>query len=292
MTKFVPKEIKENVNVVKDDPLKVFFKALAGLIIILFMSFVILIGISEIAINYLPARINHSLGKVYQNHIKTPDHLQTDREGIQKLLDAMIENAELKHLNFQVEIMENEIKNAMALPGGYILFTSTLLAELETEHEVAFILGHELAHYQNNDHLRSLSRSVIIGALFGAVSVAGVGQAGNIAASSLNIFGMKYSREQEQSADEFGMEIVYQYYQHASGATSALERIYQEGEVLKTMDGFLSTHPITSHRIKHLANLIERKQYPILKKDALIPFHFEPSKDPKIEHNVISEAVD
>ena len=289
MTKFVPKEIEGNVNVVKDNPLKVFFKAIVGLCILLFLSFTVFVGIAEIAINYLPNRINHSLGAVYRSYAKTPDHLQADRERIQKLLDEMLVGSGLEDLSFRAEIIEAEFKNAMAVPGGYIVFTTALLEELEIEQELAFILGHELGHYRNSDHLRSLSRSVIVGALLGIVSTAGAGEAGRFAASSLNIFNLQYSREQEQAADEFGLEMSQRHYHYVAGAISAIQRLYQEGEVLKTANGFLSTHPITVYRIGHMKEVIEAKGYPRPGPDALIPFSFSV---PKEGDDVASETVD
>lgn len=289
MTKFVPKEIKGNVNVVKDHPLKVFFKAMIGLGVLLFVSFTIFVSIAEIAISILPNRINHSLGKVYQGYAKTPDHLQADRERIQKLLDEILVGSGLEDLSFRAEIIESEFKNAMAVPGGYIVFTTALLEELETEQELAFILGHELGHYRNSDHLRSLSRSVIVGALLGIVGTAGAGEAGRFAATSLNIFNLQYSREQEQAADEFGLEMSQRHYGYVAGAISAIQRFYKEGEALKTAKGFLSTHPITVYRIEHMKEVIGSKGYSRPGPDALIPFSFTV---PEEKDNVASETVD
>ena len=113
----------------------------------------------------------------------------------------------------------------MALPGGLIVVTQGLLDQVESENELAFVLGHELGHFRNRDHLRALGRGVVISLFFAVVTgndVAGLG----IKATDLTLRG--FSREQETRADEFGLAIVHAEYGHVNQASRLFERWDEE----------------------------------------------------------------
>ncbi|MBZ0166238.1 MAG: M48 family metallopeptidase [Candidatus Omnitrophica bacterium] len=275
--KYVPREINDdddNVNVSKDDPLQTMFKALIGLGILFFLAFAILAGISEFMIRCMPNKVNDSLAVVFSSNIKTPERLEPERAKLQSLLDKLVPHTDFEGDPFRVEIIAADYKNAMAFPGRKIAFTTELLKDLNTENEVVMILGHELGHYHNSDHLRSLSRGVILMGLFQLLEVGGVGSASQLVSGSANIYNLKYSRGQESRADAFGLNLLHQYYGHVAGAVSTFEHLYREEEETRTMNGVFSTHPITKKRIRGLRSLIKIHAFSLPEDEALIPYTF------------------
>lgn len=155
-------------------------------------------------------------------------------------------------------IVDDEEPNAFALPGGYVYVSRGLLALLNSEDELAGIMGHEIGHVVARHSVRRATAATPFGVLFGipaavvgAVSpslggvVAGVGKlAGGVVLSP-------YSREQEREADQLGMEFAAAAGWNPRGLSSAL-RTLARADALSGHDpsrtSFLSTHPAPAER--------------------------------------------
>lgn len=278
MTKFIPREINGNVNVSKDNPLHTFMKASIGLCAIIVFVFVVLLSISEVAIRFMPDHLNNALGKFFRKNIGTSDEFMAERDRIQTLLDNVLGETELRDQKFQLHILDDDTKNALAFPGNTIAITTGLLEELNYENELVMILGHEVAHYQHNDHLRSMSRGLILTGLFGLLQASGAGNTSRLISGASELYLGQYSRTQESRADEFGLSLLNRYYGHVNGAVSTFEHLRQAGEKWATLNGMLSTHPITDQRIKQLHGLIKANQYTLQGNEVLVPFVFQPGQ--------------
>lgn len=281
--RYIPNQLPddaENVNVSRADPLQTFIKALAGLTLLFFLAFAILAGISEFVIRFMPNQVNDSLAAIYSVKIKTPERLEPERAKLQTLLDKLVPLTDFTGEPFRVEIIEADYKNAMAFPGRKIAFTTKLLADLNYENEVVMVLGHELGHYYNSDHLRSLSRGVILMGLFQLLEVGGVGNASQLVSGSASLYNLRYSRKQESRADAYGLVLLNKYYGHAAGAVSTFEHLYREGEEVQTMNGVFSTHPITKDRIRTLKQRIREDKLNVTDTAELVPYTFVDPKKP------------
>ena len=132
--------------------------------------------------------------------------------------------------------------------------TQGLLDQVESENELAFVLGHELGHFRNRDQLRALGRVVALSLFFTAVmgsDVAGIG----IKAADLTLRG--FSRKQESKADAFGLAIVNAEYGHVSEAWRLFERWGIRDDSMSGFIAYFSTHPDTGDRIWKLQVLAE-----------------------------------
>lgn len=160
--------------------------------------------------------------------------------------------------DYQVLYVPNSTVNALAIPGDRIIIYSGLVEQVESENELMMILGHELGHFANRDHLRSLGRD-----LFFQVAIASIiGDASWVTSSAGSLVAAlskaQYSRSQERQADEFGLTLLQQTYGHVAGATDFFARLSQQ----KGVDlAFLSTHPAPGKRVAELKRLIEQRNY-------------------------------
>ncbi len=156
---------------------------------------------------------------------------------------------------FRLEIDDSDGANAMALPGGLIVVTRGLLDQVESENELAFVLGHELGHFRNRDHLRALGRGLVLSLVFSVATgndVAGLG----IKAADLTLRG--FSREQESRADEFALAIVHSEYGHVNQAWRLFERWDTQHNDASVLTTYLSTHPQPGDRARRLRELAEQ----------------------------------
>ena len=80
-------------------------------------------------------------------------------------------------LPYEFTAVDEPEVNAFALPGGYIYITRGLLAYINTEAELAAVLGHEIGHVTARHAVRQQSAATVTG-LLGSVLAAGVGELG------------------------------------------------------------------------------------------------------------------
>lgn len=115
-------------------------------------------------------------------------------------------------LKYQFTVLDSPEVNAFALPGGYIYITRGLMAYLNSEAELAAVLGHEVGHVTARHAVRQHSATQLtgIGAAIGAAFVPGMGQA-----ATQQLAGMLgtallrgYGREHELEADRLGAEYL------------------------------------------------------------------------------------
>lgn len=162
---------------------------------------------------------------------------------MQQLADELAAKMQIPAGSIDVYVSDSDTVDAFATFGGNVVMMQGLLDKLPSEEAVAAVLAHELGHIKNRDPLRSVSRSM----LFGAVSAALFGADG-----SLNALGsletLRYSRELEEAADEAALHAVAARYGSAGGAVEMLEMlgtIEQSGKNLQ----WISTHPHPEWRI-------------------------------------------
>ncbi len=248
--RFLAKQAKEGINVSETHPLVEASTLVAGLAGIFVFIVLVLIIVVEAALRFVSLQDEADL---FDNWL--PEDLITvaPDDGrlleVQRLLDRLVSHWPEATVEFRVEIDDSDSANAMALPGGLIVVTQGLLDQVESENELAFVLGHELGHFKNRDHLRALGRGIVLSIVFAAVTgndVAGIG----IKAADVTL--RSFSREQESSADEFALTIVQSEYGHVAEAWRLFERWETDNNALAIFNSYLSTHPETGERISDM----------------------------------------
>ena len=166
------------------------------------------------------------------------------------------ENAlpEYRETEFTFRVLDSEIVNAFAVPGGYVYVTRGLLAHLENEAQLAVVLGHEVAHVAARHGAQDAFETglVTIGLLGASLlgeELAGIGEeVMQVGGLGMQLMMFRYSRDDERESDRLGVEYAAMAgYQAAEGADffTALKRMQQrEG----WFPGFLSTHPDPGRR--------------------------------------------
>lgn len=258
--KYVPRRPRDGINVSDTHPLVEAGTLVAGLTAIMVAIVLVLVFLIEIALYFVPADKEVELFRNWlPEDIATvaPDDERLD--GTQRLVDRLVRHWADAPYEFRIEIDDSPVANAMAFPGGLIIVTEGLLAQVESENELAFVLGHELGHYRNRDHLRALGRGIVLSLFFTVVTgndVSGLG----LKISDLALRG--FNRKQESKADEFGLAIVYAQYGHVNEAWRLFERWHNGGEALIDLVTYVSTHPQPGDRVDDLMQLAEIRGWP------------------------------
>jgi beta-barrel assembly-enhancing protease len=171
--------------------------------------------------------------------------------------------------NLQVFVLDHEMINAFALPGGFVVLFRGLIDQAETPDEVAAVLAHEIGHVASRDPTRHALRSAgsigVLGLLFGDF-------AGGAAVLFLTerLISAQYSQQAETDADAFG----YTRLEAANVSPAAMGDMFDRlrdkyGEGNRLLNHFLS-HPSLSDRITSARNAADatRDYAPILTADA------------------------
>lgn len=161
---------------------------------------------------------------------------------------------------YRLQVSLDDEPNAMAFPGGLVVVTTALLDGVESENELAFVLGHELGHYHNRDHIRMLGRTTVVGVLLAAASG---GDAANLSVSIAELGLLRFSREQESDADEFGLSLVQAEYGHVGGSWRFFERLQRLDAERSGLVGYFSTHPAHANRIDELKSFAQSQDWAI-----------------------------
>jgi predicted Zn-dependent protease len=173
----------------------------------------------------------------------------------------LVKESPRQDIPYQFHVVDMVEPNAFALPGGYVYVTRGLLALVNTEDELAGVVGHEIGHVAARHTVQRISRqgpfalitNLVSGVTGFFVPVVGniVGGIGNFAQS---LVFSPYSRSQESQADEVGQEIAAKAGWDPLGLAIFLDTLGREEALLS--DGprkpsFFDSHPATPDRVKH-----------------------------------------
>ena len=130
-------------------------------------------------------------------------------ELVQRIGKQLATHSHRPNLDYQFTIVDSTSVNAFALPGGYIFITRGMLAYLNSEAELAAVLGHEIGHVTARHSVRQQSTAAITGIL-GVVVAASTGISGIDSLTDMagTAIVRGYGREHELEADRLGAEYL------------------------------------------------------------------------------------
>ena len=246
--KFDPTLPADGVNVTPSHPLWELTLVLGGSAAVLGGLFAGLVFTIDLLVPWVPPAWEAKLFADFG-----PDELAEDprQEAATALLERLVAHAPETPFEFRLAVIEESQPNALAFPGGLIVVTTGLLDGLESENELALVLGHELGHYAGRDHLEGLGRGLALALVVGIVS--GAGDVSALASLAADMALRGHGRDEERRADVFGLELVHAEYGHVAGATAFFERLPDPGGVIsERVAQYLSTHPMSRDRIEAL----------------------------------------
>lgn len=163
-----------------------------------------------------------------------------------------------RNLPYEFKVINSSIPNAWALPGGKIAINRGLLIEMQTEAELAAVLGHEIVHAAAKHGAKGMQRGVL---LQGGLIAAGVATAGteyaNIAQMGASIgaqlINTKYGRDAERESDHYGMNYMSRAGYDPQGAVDLQQTFVKlsEGRNQDFLSGLFASHPPSQERVNN-----------------------------------------
>ncbi len=190
--------------------------------------------------------------------------------------------------NIRIYVVDVPYFNASMAPNGVMQVWTGLLVRTENEAQLAFVLGHELAHYVRRHSLQrwiDLQNKANAASIFSILSsAAGVGYIGYMGEIAALASVLSFSRDQEREADEVGTARVVEAGYDPQEAVRIWQALEKEKSVSEKKESwvFLSTHPGIDERIENLksasANLTTDADQWIVRPDQLhvvLTFHHD-----------------
>ena len=170
----------------------------------------------------------------------------------------MVKVSHRPDLPFQFRLLDSDVLNAFAVPGGYVYFTRGIMAYFNNEAQFAGVLGHEIGHVTARHSAQQytkqmLSQVALVGGMIFSEKLRGMSEQ---AMQGMQLLFLKFSRDDETESDKLGVNysssIGYDAKEMADffntlGRASGGE----EGRVPE----FMSTHPDPGNRYVNVKNL-------------------------------------
>ena len=167
-------------------------------------------------------------------------------------------------LNWQFQVVNSDVVNAFALPGGFVYVNRGVLARASNMSEVAGVLGHEIEHVVRRHSVKQMEQAqganVGVGIL---CALTGVCQSG-IAQAAINVGGTavfaKFSRTDEIQADEGGFNNVIRAGISPRGMYTFFQKLLAEEQQSgsRNVAAWFSDHPGTSDRIADIQKMLNQ----------------------------------
>jgi predicted Zn-dependent protease len=220
-------------------------------------------------------RIGDEMAKIYGGGYVDESQQKKNRVEIERHLGEVGGKLSLhahRILPYRFHYVPNEsMINAFALPGGHVYVGAGLLAMMDSEDELAAVLGHEVEHI---DHYHCADRAQQEQALRRI-------PLGGLVAIPVFVFEAGYSKDQELEADREGTRLAVEAGYSANGAIrmfEAFDRMYQRYRLrqtraaspqeelsdlaMQTLEGYFRSHPLPAERIAQIQKMIAAENWP------------------------------
>jgi predicted Zn-dependent protease len=197
-----------------------------------------------------------AMGRQFAQQVESQVKMVNDpvvTEYVNRIGQNLVRNSDAQ-VPFTIKVIDSDVVNAMALPGGFFYVNSGLILAADEESEVAGVMAHEIAHVAACHAAREMSRANLMQmASIPLIFIGGgIGYAGYEAAGIGGMLGiLKFSRGFEAEADYLGIEYMYRAGYDPSAFVSFFEKVQaMEKKKPGTLAKAFDTHPQSADRIQ------------------------------------------
>lgn len=204
------------------------------------------------------------MGNDAYREILAQEKISTNPKDIQRLkavstrLIAVV-GPDIPEAQWEFNAIESDQINAFALPGGKVAIYTSLLRKLNDD-ELAYVLGHEIAHVTCHHGSERMSQQLLVQLGAAAASVLLKGKSEKTANVFLSAYGLgaqvgvllPFSRKNELEADKIGTRYAARSGYNPKASITTLKKFEQLFGKQQQVPEFLSTHPLDDSRIEAL----------------------------------------
>jgi predicted Zn-dependent protease len=219
-------------------------------------------------------RIGDQLAQSYGAYFRKPSTTQElAMEAYVRTIGAQLAARARRKLSFTFHYIPQEgFVNAFALPGGHVFIGQGMISLMDSEDQLAAVLGHEIEHI---DHYHAVERLQVEAKL----RQLNLGVVGALASIPVAVFQAGYGKQQEFEADREGMRLAGRSGYAPHGAVRLFERMAEMHEqyvikartppsemsqlALESLRGYFRSHPLPGERAARLRRTIQEDRWPL-----------------------------
>lgn len=239
---------------------------LAFTVVFLLLAYLAIDRSAPIVADSIPYKWEQRVGKYALDNYKLGKKV-VDDEAVNAAIDTIVQRIDQfddAEIDYQLTVVDAELVNAFAFPGGYVVVTSGLIKQADAPEQVAAVLAHELTHVLQRHSMRKLVRHAGVGVMLGIV-FGDTSALSRLVELSAQLHSLAFDRDQERQADEGAIDILQKAGISPHHLADFFEKIKKADVATGSVPALLRTHPMTEERIKHVAGAEEPSQL----------FHFE-----------------
>ncbi|MFH0787699.1 MAG: M48 family metalloprotease [Pseudomonadota bacterium] len=168
---------------------------------------------------------------------------------------------------FHFYLLKDPQLNAFSVPGGHVFVTTGIVEIMDSEGELAGLLGHEIAHVTRHHISKQMEQQKKVGLATLAVAILGI-FAGDARITSAVMAGslataqtlaLKYSREDEEEADNYGFKYMSREGFDPKDMIGLFDKLRRWGSFGSAgIPAYMQTHPLTGDRMSHVEDLLHQ----------------------------------
>jgi len=183
---------------------------------------------------------------------------------VSELGKGLAAKGERPSLPWTFRVVDDPTVNAFALPGGYIYVTRGILTHLNSEAELASVLGHEIGHVTARHTASQITKSQLatIGLVAGMIASPQLARFGDLAQAGMQLMFLKFGRNDEQQADDLGLRYMTREDYDPREMVEVFSVLDRLGDASGEgrLPAWLSTHPAPANRAQRIQSEIQAQQ--------------------------------
>lgn len=217
-------------------------------------------------------RLGEEAVKEFEKKVKVlNDHPSLPQ--LRQIVARIVPFTERPKMVYTVKVIEDNEPNAFTFPGGYMYVTTGLLKLAESEHELAAVIAHEIAHNTRMHAIQMIRKEnrlsiPVLLAMLAAVFIRGetATQAAQIVSQVVQVLMLGYSRDMEREADEAAFSYLLRAGYNPVGLLTFFEklsRLEKQSTPPQFLPGYWTTHPAIDERINSIKQWLTASGLPI-----------------------------
>ena len=179
---------------------------------------------------------------------------------VKRIGGALAAASERPSLPWRFGVVDDPTPNAFALPGGPVYVTRGMMNLMNSEAELASVLGHEIGHITGRHAVSMISRQQLaqLGLGLGGIFYPAIQPFGQALGAGLELLFLKYGRDHERQADTLGFRYAGRENYDLDEMVDVFASLERMGELEKRspLPSWLATHPEPGARVEHVRALL------------------------------------
>ncbi|GAA4331412.1 M48 family metalloprotease [Flaviaesturariibacter amylovorans] len=183
------------------------------------------------------------------------------------------------NIAYTFRVLDSDVINAFATPGGYVYFTRGIMAHFNDEAQFMGVLGHETGHITARHSVIQQRNQMLgqVGVLASVIVNPNLGRFAESAMQGVGLLMLKFSRDDERQADELGVEYMTKQGYNAHNMATFFQTLQRQSQSAnaQAIPPFLSTHPDPGDRFVTVNKLADQWQQKTNQTDAALKVNRE-----------------